>query len=185
MKKFFYFALTICMAVFVSCTQQKGGPSEQEIQDRIDAAVKAALAEKKSSSDAEAAGTSASSSSSSDYSSASDTYTSSSSSERKPNSSSPVGEYRFSDDYNNYTLTINADETSQIVGNGQTYYGSWSDWCHKAYSINNSESLYLIVNGKKQYCSPMIDLSSEWLYLDSSSLKAKDPNKRVKLTRVK
>ncbi|MBQ0050136.1 MAG: hypothetical protein KBT12_07900 [Bacteroidales bacterium] len=181
MKKVFYIALTICMAVFVSCTQQKGGPSEQEIQDRIDAAVKDALAEQASTASASVT----SSSFSSDYSSASDSYTSSSSSESKPNSSSPVGEYRFSDDYNNYTLTINADETSQIVGNGQTYYGSWSEWCGIAYWVQNSESLYLFVNGKKQYCSPMIDLSLEWLYLDSSPLKAKDPNKRVKLTRVK
>ncbi len=187
MKKLFYWVLPICVAVFVSCTQQSSGPSEKEIQDRIDAAVKAALAENPSSSGAEAATSSASSSaSSSNYSSASaDTYTSSSSSERKPNASSPVGEYRFSDDYNDYTLIINADETCQIIGNGETYYGSWDDWCHKSYWIKNSESLYLIINGKKEYCSPMIDLSLQWMYCGSSALEAKDPTKRVKLTRVK
>lgn len=186
MKKLFYLVLPICLAVFVSCTQQSG-PSEKEIQDRIDAAVKAALAENPSSSGAEAVTSSASNStSSSNYSSASsDTYTSSSSSERKPGSSSPVGEYRFSDDYNDYTLIINADETCQIVGNGETYYGSWDEWCRKAYWIKNSESLYVILNGKKEYCSPMIDLSLEWLYCGSSALEAKDPTKRLKLTRVK
>lgn len=186
MKKLFYLVLTICMAVFASCTQQKSGPSEQEIQNRIDAAVKAALAEQSSTSGAEDVDHSASSSSySSDYSTTSDTYTRTSSSERRPNNSSPVGEYRFSDDYNNYTLIINSDETSKIVGNGETYYGSWSDWCDMAYWIRNSESLYLFVNGKKEYWSPMIDLSLQWMYSGSNELQAKDPTKRVKLTRVK
>ena len=182
MKKLFCLALLICAAVIVSCTQQKSSPSEQEIQERIDAAVKAALAEQPASTSSTSA---PSSSSSSNYSTTSETYTTNSSSERKSNSSSPVGEYRFSDDYSEYTLKINGDETTQIVGNGKTYYGSWSEWCHMAYWVKNSESLYLVLNGKREYCSPKIDLSMEWMYCGGTELQAKDPTKRVKLTRVR
>lgn len=175
MKKILIFIVPLCVAIFASCTQQKG-PSEEEIQRRIDAAVKAALAEKPSI---------PSSLESSDYngSSSASSTTEYSSSEKK-RSSSPVGKYIFSDDYNDYTLIINSDETCQIESNGRTYYGSWEEWCHKSYWIRTSESLWLIVNGKKDLWSPMIDLSLQWMYRGSTPLEAKDPTNRVKLTRI-
>lgn len=175
MKKILIFIVPLCVAIFASCTQQKG-PSEEEIQRRIDAAVKAALAEKPSN-------TSSSEPSTYNENSSASSTTEYSSSEKK-RSSSPVGKYIFSDDYNDYTLIINSDETCQIESNGRTYYGSWDEWCHKSYWIRTSESLWLIVNGKKDLWSPMIDLSLQWMYRDSTPLEAKDPTNRVKLTRI-
>lgn len=182
MKTYLTLFLSLVLASLMSCTQQKG-PSEQEVQERIDAAVKKALAEKSASSDTEAS-TCTSESSGNSSSPSTSKNTSTSSSEKRSNSS-PVGEYRFSDDYDDYTLIINSDETCQIMSNGKTFYGSWDDWCNKAYWIKNSESLYLTLNGKKEYWSPMIDFALQWMYAGGSAFNAKDPTKRVKLTRVK
>lgn len=81
MRKQCYFALSLFVAMLASCTQ-KQGPSEQEIQERINAAVKTALEQKDS---ADAANRE-------NYSSEPSTYSSSTSSQASSSSSSSTSE---------------------------------------------------------------------------------------------
>lgn len=177
MKKYLFFIMPLFVAVVISCTQQKG-PTEQDIQARIDSAVAEALAKQST----------LTSNSSSDYSSSgsiSDNSTSSSSSSTESTIPSPVGKYTFNDDYNSYTLIINSDESCQIHSDGTTYYGSWREWFDKCYSLEMSDVLHLRVNGNTYSCYyPKIDISMQWMYCEIEAWKAKNPNKRVKLEKI-
>lgn len=95
MRKPFYFALSLCVAMLASCTQ-KQGPSEQEIQERINAAVKTALEQKDS---ADAANRETYSSGSSSYSSSTSSQVSSSSSSSTSESEGSLEEKAYKKGY--------------------------------------------------------------------------------------
>lgn len=183
MKILTYNCLFFCIVLFTSCVQ-KQGPTEQEIQDRIDAAVKSALNEKQTEvrnslngevSDEDAQNDGAPNS-------------------NNARKTSFVGVYQFdapiykNGDFSQksvthtWTLSINEDETCKLNSNSATYYGSWYKSVNgMTYNITFSDVLFIDTKG----LHPEVDIECQWFYIDSSAFRAKDPTKRFKLTRIK
>lgn len=174
MKKILF--VSLCVATLMSCGQ-KQGPSEQEIQERIDAAVEAALRENATTA-AEEGHSQISEPAATNYENNSEL------SAKTGNVATLVGHYTISDDVSSWTVDINQDGSCQFHSNGKTYYGTWNTMS-RYYELDMSDGLYFVVNGKSEYFYGYIDLDCQWLYDVSSSIKAKNPNKRVKLNRVK
>lgn len=176
MKKFLF--LSLCVASLMSCGQ-KQGPSEQEIQERIDAAVEAALRENATTA-TEEGHSQISEPAATNYENNSEL------SAKTGNVATLVGHYTISDDGSSWTVDINQDGSCQFHSNGKTYYGTWEkNTYYDCYKLDMSDGLHFVVNGKSEYYIGYIDLDCQWLYDDNSSFKAKNPNKRVKLNRVK
>lgn len=168
MKKLFYLGLFLGMVTLMSCGG-KQGPSEQEIQERIDAAVKAALQERTVLSEAVP-------------------YSESSNSEdiakQENRGSFLVGKYKFNDDKGVGMLKVKDDGGVEVIYNNETYYGSWKveDDC---YEIKMADIFWLYIHGEKEpFWYPEIDLDAQWLYEGVAEFNAKSPKGRVKLEKV-
>lgn len=170
MKKTFY--LTICLLatmIMVSCANS----SDKERISQLEAQIEELQNRGNN------YNSSMSSSQTSNYES---THQTSSVTQRK-NGTSLVGKYRINDDVSEWILDVNSDGTCQFHSNGNTYYGTWES-CDDCYDFNMSDFVYFVVNGKRGYFMPHVDLNCQWLYDTSSSLKARNPNKRVELIRM-
>lgn len=183
MKKY-CLILSLCVAALASCTQ-KQGPSEQEIQERINAAVRTALDSANSSKpdDASFSSSSSSSSTSDDF-----TSSSSSSSSSSASASSYVGTYTVNDGVHTWEIILKSDETCTmgLKGSGSVAYGSWyipygedcADLC-----FSDEHPVVFFPGGEERLYGPKI--KDGYFYKDYSSSEAKNPNRRLPITKVR
>lgn len=192
MKKVLFTSL--CLATLMSCGQ-KQGPSEKEIQERIDAAVAAALESKQAEETSSNATTESEETSSS---ATTESMTTSSSATKSETPTSAFGTYEFSDNFNTWALTLNDDETCTIVnkskGGEVVAYGSWNHWTydekHSAmYQCNFNDKVPKVwFKGEGDFYSlsyPVIDVKTMYVYKNLSAWEAKNPQLRLKATKTK
>ena len=108
---------------------------------------------------------------------------------------SVCGTYEFSDDLNTWELTVNADETCTIrnksKGGDAVCYGSWNDCTYIGHGHRLSFGDLqpkVWFKGDGDYSSlryPSIDFANMWIYKGESELLSKNPNKRLKLKKIK
>lgn len=114
--------------------------------------------------------------------------TSKSSLTNQPVEKSIVGTFKFKDEGFEWKVEFKSDKTCQFTANGNTYYGTWTyiNYSQGEYfSVDMSDHLFLIKNGRRTQYTPVIDVQCKWLYENGSAHRAKNPNKRVELIRVK
>lgn len=181
MRKLFYLALSLFVAVLTSCTQRQG-PSEQEIQDRINAAVRTAL-DSVNSSNSDDASVSSSSSSNADE------VSSSSSSD---NASSFVGTYTVNDGVHTWEIVLKSDETCTMgmKGSSNVAYGSWGKYdMYDCVGLHfPGENLTVFFPEGEENLNlwiPGIDIKDGYFYKDVSAVQAKNPKKRLAITKVR
>lgn len=181
MKKVLFTSL--CVATLMSCGQ-KQGPSEKEIQERIDAAVAAALESKQAGETSSSATT--------------ESMTTSSSATKSETPTSAFGTYEFSDNFNTWALTLNDDETCTIVnkskGGEVVAYGSWNHWTYNEkisamYKCKFNDKVPQVwFEGEGDFYSlsyPVIDVKTMYVYKNESAWEAKNPQLRLKATKTK
>lgn len=185
MKKY-CLILSLCVAALASCTQ-KQGPSEQEIQERINAAVRTALDSANSSKpdDASFSSSSSSSSTSDDF-----TSSSSSSSSSSASASSYVGTYTVNDGVHTWEIILKSDETCTmgLKGSGSVAYGSWKIYYGDDYASLSFSDEYPVVffpGGEERLYGPRIRLNDGYFYHNESAVKSKNPKKRLPITKVR
>ncbi|MCC8070222.1 MAG: hypothetical protein LIO90_00275 [Bacteroidales bacterium] len=179
--------LAILPALLYGCQSSGNQMSREEIEAIVDARIEAKLAENPS-----ARPQGSSSSSSGDGFSSSSRSSSSSSSVDDPQNW--VGTYEFSDDFNTWEITVNPDETCTIVNKskgGETIgYGSWRHYNlyggHYGVSFDDLvPQVWFEGEGDFSRLSrPDITDDLQWIYKDDSSLKAKNPKKRLPLRKT-
>lgn len=108
----------------------------------------------------------------------------------KPQISEYIGKFEMTDEAGQvFIITVNADETATIELQGGSFkgYGSWNDFPYDypdlSFSRDDSPNIYF-PSGKEHYFPGLI-LCEGWAYDGSSAFKAKNPNKRLPIKKIK
>ena len=98
------------------------------------------------------------------------------------------GTYKVTDKIGQtFTIKLKADKTATFEGNGDTFYCSWSneEWNGGKFSLSFSDDPpALVFEGGVAETMYGPEVADEWLYFDYSARKAKNPNRRLKITKV-
>ena len=109
-----------------------------------------------------------------------------------------TGTYEFNDGFHTWVLAVNADESATIQEKehqndpDMTSYGSWYYLKHT--QPDNLKLRFADLAAKVWFKSsnnfvslsyPVIDIKDGFLYMDDDAAKAKNPNLRIKLTKIK
>ena len=102
------------------------------------------------------------------------------------------GTYEFSDDFNTWAITLNDDETCTIINkskDGAVSYGSWFHLGKEHIFYLNFVDLVPMVwfegdGGYTEMEHPVFDAQSLYIYKDSHSADAKNPKKRLKMSKT-
>ena len=184
MKKIFLLTLT---AVSIMTLSSCGGGSNSADQERI-AQLEAQIAELQN----QIGNPVETESTTEDY---SDSYTSSDNSNASSSSNGQnfIGTYEFTDDVNHtWVLKLNSDETAtiQLKGSGSDSlaYGSWSDYRGSNNGIilffSDRAQIVWFPDGAEK-CRGFVIREDGYIYRDLSDASAKNPRKRLTLTKVK
>lgn len=105
------------------------------------------------------------------------------------NSSNITGTYKVTDKIGQtFTITLKEDRTATFEGNGIISHCSWSEdiWNSGAFSLTFSDDPpALVFNGGIAETMYIPEVKDGWLYYDFTARDAKNPNRRLKITKVK
>lgn len=188
MKKLFLLTLT---AVSIMTLSGCGGGSNSADQERI-AQLEAQIAELQN----QKSNTVETESTNVDY---SDSYTSSdnstaSSSDNSTASSSSngqniIGTYEFTDKINNtWVVKLNSDEsaTIQLKGSNSPAYGTWSDWRNNGIDVSFWDQQPKVwFPAGEETCYRFNIREDGYIYRSESDAQAKNPRKRLKITKIR
>ena len=117
--------------------------------------------------------------------------TPSSSSNSSSNGQGIIGTYEFTDEINHtWVLKLNSDETAtiQLKGSNSPAYGSWSDWRegnNRIYLDFSDQAPKVWFPAGEEDCYTLIIFDDGYIYRSNSDAKAKNPRKRLAITKVR